>query len=230
MKLLRKENLKKMTDEQFMFVSDVSDKKRTARGIHNKRTHNGKGGHVKFPSDYLSRKEKNAMNGEVKTYQMNKPISYAEFKKYPNDLKITYIQNLRKRFDVPDIEIARKMGCPKSTLGLLLKNLGCSGKRRGAHRWNKDSWEKWWNGDSDELAIAVSCDDLVANMRDYVRAEAEECDSQPTEPVVESEVDGLRDANTRLLERNTQLERENEILRAKLSVFYLVFGKDMEDE
>lgn len=218
-----------MTDEQFMFVSDVSDKKRTARGIHSKRTHNGKGGRVNFPSDYLSRKEKNAMNGEVKSYKMNEPVPYAEFKKYPNDLKITYIQNLRKRFDVPDIEIAKKMGCPKSTLGLLLKNLGCSGARRGAHQWNRDPWEKWWNGESDEL-VAESCDDSVTNMCNNVRAEVEECDSQLTEPVVESELDRLRDANIKLFETNAQLERENEILKAKLSVFYFVFGKDMEDE
>mgnify|MGYP001248187255 FL=1 len=45
-----------MTDEKFVFVSDCADKKRTARGIHNKRTHAGKGGKVIFPSDYLTRK------------------------------------------------------------------------------------------------------------------------------------------------------------------------------
>lgn len=40
-----------MTDEKFVFVSDCADKKRTARGIHNKRTHAGKSGKVIFPSD-----------------------------------------------------------------------------------------------------------------------------------------------------------------------------------
>ena len=46
-----------MTDERYTFVSDVRDKKRTARGAFNKRTHCGKGGAVKFPSDFMSKKE-----------------------------------------------------------------------------------------------------------------------------------------------------------------------------
>ena len=41
-----------MNDEKYVFITDCADKKRTARGIHNKRTHNGKGGKVLFPSDY----------------------------------------------------------------------------------------------------------------------------------------------------------------------------------
>lgn len=62
-----------MTDERFTFIEDCKDKKRTARGAHNKRTHCGKGGAVMFPSDYLTTKEKKAMNGECKAYRMNDP-------------------------------------------------------------------------------------------------------------------------------------------------------------
>ena len=69
-----------MTDEKFVFVSDCADKKRTARGIHNKRTHAGKGGKVIFPSDYLTRKEREAMNGEVKTYALNRPMRWKAYK------------------------------------------------------------------------------------------------------------------------------------------------------
>ena len=54
-----------MTDEKYTFVTDVAEKKRIARGSFNKRTHNGKGGKVRFPSDYLSNKERNKMNGEI---------------------------------------------------------------------------------------------------------------------------------------------------------------------
>ena len=54
-----------MNDEKYVFINDCAEKKRTARGIHNKRTHAGKGGKVIFPSDYLTRKEREAMNGEV---------------------------------------------------------------------------------------------------------------------------------------------------------------------
>ena len=62
-----------MTDERYTFITDVAEKKRTARGAFNKRTHNGKGGKVRFPSDYLSNKERNEMNGKVREYRMNSP-------------------------------------------------------------------------------------------------------------------------------------------------------------
>ena len=95
-----------MTDEKYTFITDVAEKKRTARGAFNKRTHNGKGGKVRFPSDYLSNKERNEMNGKVREYRMNSPITYSEFKKYPDDLKKNYVKRLRDMFDVSDTDIA----------------------------------------------------------------------------------------------------------------------------
>ena len=45
-----------MTDEKYIFNETERERKRTARGVHNKRSHAGRGGRVKTPSDYLSRK------------------------------------------------------------------------------------------------------------------------------------------------------------------------------
>lgn len=46
-----------MKDETYLFHSDCRDKKNVARSARNKRTHNGKSGGVKFPSDYMTKKE-----------------------------------------------------------------------------------------------------------------------------------------------------------------------------
>ena len=90
-----------MKDETYLFVSDMKDKKVTARSARNKRTHCGKGGRVRFPSDNLSKKELQKMNGECKAYRLNDPMGWKEFKAMPDDLKITYIKLLRKEFNVP---------------------------------------------------------------------------------------------------------------------------------
>ena len=45
-----------MSEITDMFYDECADRKRTARGAFNKRTHNGKRGGVKLPSDYLSKK------------------------------------------------------------------------------------------------------------------------------------------------------------------------------
>lgn len=48
-----------MTDEKYEFLQDCRDKKITARSARSTRTHCGKGGAVKFPSDYMSKRRFN---------------------------------------------------------------------------------------------------------------------------------------------------------------------------
>ena len=47
----------RMSDEEFVFNDDVREKKRIARGSHNRRAHAGKGGRVKLSTDYMTKKE-----------------------------------------------------------------------------------------------------------------------------------------------------------------------------
>lgn len=82
-----------LPDEQYVMISDSIEKKKIARSSHNRKTHCGKGGRVKFPSDYLSKKELKAMNGDVKSYNLNRPMTWEEFRSMPKDLQIMYIKN-----------------------------------------------------------------------------------------------------------------------------------------
>ena len=154
-----------MSEITDMFYEECADRKRTARGAFNKRTHNGKRGGVKFPSDYLSKKEKNKMNGEIKVYKMNEPITYAEFKKYPDDLKKQYVNNLREKFDVSDTAIAEMMGINKRTLNRLLNIIDASGGRRGSRKADYEGFEKWKNaGDVSYASVATEDADEYANL------------------------------------------------------------------
>ena len=83
--------MSRLTDEQKEFIADCKDKTRTARGSHNKRSHCGKSGGIKFPSDNLTEKQKRAMNGKVITYQLSKILTDEEFNKLPDDIKKLYI-------------------------------------------------------------------------------------------------------------------------------------------
>lgn len=136
-----------MTDEKYVFVTDVRDKKRIGRGAFNKRTHAGKGGAIKFPSDFLNRKELNAMNGEVKSYRLNEPMVWKEFKAMPDEIKISYIKALRNKFDVPDNRIAKMMGINQCSMSQMMKKLGISGKRRsGIERWDVEGFTAFVHG------------------------------------------------------------------------------------
>lgn len=137
-----------MTDERFAFIQDVRERKITAQSARHKRAHCGKGGAVKFPSDYLSQKKLRALSGEVKSYRLNDPMNWAEFKAMPDDIKADYIRALRERFNVSDSHIADMFGCHKVTLCNYLKTIGCpSGPHRGKYtQWDDAGWFAWVNG------------------------------------------------------------------------------------
>ena len=138
-----------MKDETYLFISDCRDKKNIARSARNKRTHNGKGGRVKLPSDYMTKKELKAMNGEVKSYRLNEPMSWKEFKAMPDDIKVTYIKLLREKFNCFDTAIAEIMGVNKATFSIEIKRLGLGhGEKHGGRRtWNeRDAFYAWASG------------------------------------------------------------------------------------
>lgn len=137
-----------MTDERFVFIDEAREKKITARNARYKRTHNGRGGAVKLPSDYMTRKELKAMNGEVVSYRLNSPMKWKEFKSLPDDIKTVYIKALREKYNVLDRDIAKMMGVTSQTVSIEFKRIGLGvGKGRAKPTtFKKDEWENWCNG------------------------------------------------------------------------------------
>ena len=141
-----------LPDEQYVMISDSIEKKKIARSSHNRKTHCGKGGRVKFPSDYLSKKELKAMNGVVKSYKLNKPMTWKEFRSMPQDIQVMYIKKLRNEFGVPDIVLGKAMGVCKSSFSKAMSDLNLSlGRSAGAKgkQWldSEESFKffEYWN-------------------------------------------------------------------------------------
>lgn len=137
-----------LPDEQWLMIKDSIDKKNVARSSRNKRSHCGKGGSVKFPSDYMTKKELKAMNGEVKTYHLNGPITWNEFKKLPDDIKIAYIKLLREKYAVPNKDLAEAMGVNSGSFGKKMRDLGLGLGKGAASRYSKK-----WPGTPQALAF-----------------------------------------------------------------------------
>lgn len=223
-----------MTDEKYTFITDVAEKKRIARGAFNKRTHNGKGGKVRFPSDYLSNKERNKMNGEVREYRMNSPITYAEFKKYPYDLKKKYIQRLRDMFDVSNTDIAAMMGVKAKTLNSALVKIDASGGRRGKRKADYVAFEKWKrdNGAIPSPYVQITADNVT---EDGLKELSDKIDDMTTPNILRAhdiDWDEVKRAShdSDVYEHVAALEQENAILKAKLEMVYLIFGGTRNDD
>ena len=147
-----------MTDEKFVFVSDVRDKKRTARGSFNKRSHAGKGGAVKFPSDYLTRKEKEAMNGEVKSYRLNSPMDWKSFRAMPDDIKVLYIRGIRERYGATNTNIAEMLGIHKVNFAREVSRLGLNAGHRRSKPFDGEGWCRWIHGVAEDHERMMPCD------------------------------------------------------------------------
>jgi hypothetical protein len=146
-----------LKDEEYVFFSDSREKAITARSAHATRTHCGRGGKVRLPSDNLTKKELQKMNGEVKSYRLNDPMKWDEFKSMPDDLKITYIKLLRQKFNAPGNHIAKMMGINTCSYSQEISRLGISeGKncRGKCTKWDKEGFFAWWHG-VDELPTPV---------------------------------------------------------------------------
>ena len=145
-----------MTDERYSLFEDSREKAHTARSARSARTHCGKSGPAKFVTDYMTEKERNAMNGKVETYRMNSPMKWDEFTRMPDDLQKIYILNLRKYYGVTDKALAEMFGIQRSKLCVWMKEHKLSNGLTGgnSHRkWEKEKLLAWVNG-ADPKAVS----------------------------------------------------------------------------
>lgn len=88
------------------------------------------------------------MNGECKSYRLNEPMAWNEFKSMPDDIKVAYIKLLREKFNAPVTHIAKMMGVSEAAVRKELTMLNLNeGKHKGGHsQWDKDGFYAWWHG------------------------------------------------------------------------------------
>lgn len=158
------------SDEQYAMIEDSREKKSTAASAFKQRTHCGKSGGIKFPSDYMSAKELKSMNSECVSYRMNDPIKWEEFKTWPEEHQKSYISRLREKFKIPNTALAKAMGVEEYTLQRYIKclclNQGKDTGAAGRYWYESDDavrFNAWWNGE--EISEVKETPDLRKPMR-----------------------------------------------------------------
>lgn len=82
-----------MDEARYVFNQTSSERKRIGRGAI-ARKNGSKSKKCGLPSDHLSAAERKKLNGECKTYDLSRPMSWPEFKGMPHDLRSEYIHKL----------------------------------------------------------------------------------------------------------------------------------------
>lgn len=172
-----------MEDEKYIYQQEQRERKIISYSAKNARSHCGKRGAVKLPSDYLTKKELESMNSEVKSYRLNDPMTWQEFKALPDDIKIMYIKLLRERFDVSDMTIANTLfHVDKKTLGRCIRALGIGIGAHGHKSFKKSNeWYTWIGRLPNPVPVVESAAKPDA-------AEDDEPCAVPTDDVVEPDI------------------------------------------
>lgn len=135
------------------FDYDVLQKKRLGYGArHMKR--GSKSRRCSLPSDHLTAAQLKGRNGPVNTYNLEKPMTWEDFKAMPKDLQQSYIASLQSRFGVGTTTISKELfGLSAVSLRQhmtrhgLTYDAGFNGVRPGIH------WNRWLAEDTAEPAV-----------------------------------------------------------------------------
>jgi hypothetical protein len=106
-----------LEDTEYTYYQDIWDKKKTASGArHRASRKKGFKGAVRTPYDFMTRKERKQLSGEVRCYTM--PISYTEFKKMKDvRAKIELLEKYLGEFTAK--ELADLMGTSERNICLM---------------------------------------------------------------------------------------------------------------
>lgn len=141
-----------MDDAEYLFKQDVREKKIIARSAKNKVRHTG----CNLPSDYMSRKEVEQMNGEVQiiNQDLHRPLTWKYFRMLPKEDQTSYIQYLLDTFYCTGKQIADKFKInPTYACKYIRQQLPDvklpHGGAYSADRLMAGAWEKFWAGEEE---------------------------------------------------------------------------------
>lgn len=129
-----------MNEIEYMLKQDAREKKAAGRGIYHKRS-GSKSTYVGLPSDHLTAAQMKRRNGPVSTFNLNKRLTYAEFKDLPADLASEYLNRLHGTYNVGLEDMAESMGTTKPAIIAYLRKYNIShpskksGPRKIDPRW-----------------------------------------------------------------------------------------------
>ena len=150
-----------MNDIEKLLEEDIKEKKQAGSGYHCKKN-GSKRKKCSLPSDYLSKKEIEKMNGVCKVYNINKPMTYKEFCAMPVDIQIMYLEKLRDKYGASQLDIANMMGCKYTTLSEHRRTI-LDGKPAFISYQNSrldiDAWNRFVNCEEADKSIETEPDE-----------------------------------------------------------------------
>ena len=127
-----------------------------------------------LPSDRMTQKQWNERCGQVMSYSIGKPMTWAEFSKLPKDLKEEYMNNLIEKYNANARTMAEVFGVSVATVFRVVKNDNLNvtflkGKHPAGEKY--EAFRRFMDGDSGEE------EDIVINDAESFKEVTEETNS-----------------------------------------------------
>lgn len=132
-----------MTDAEKVFNQTVQERKRLGYGDKHKKRQGGR--YVRLPSDYLTRKERDAMNGEIETYNLNAPVAWKTLRKWPEDIQRQYFQTIDEKYGPTAAMYAEMFGVSEKSVYNLRYWLQCPLGQKGRSKPDMKAWSDFIN-------------------------------------------------------------------------------------
>lgn len=146
-----------MTDEKYTFVTDISERKRVARGAAARKC-GSKSKKCTLPSDSLTAAELKRRNGKMVSYNLTRPMEWNEFKSISKAGQEEYLRGLINTYGVGAKDICKMFDISNSTLwrhmqsALPGKNLFAYNRPRPTKQATAD-----WNAFLDGNPLSTMC-------------------------------------------------------------------------
>lgn len=142
-----------MDDAEYLFKQDAREKKIIARSARHKKSHSG----CNLPSDFMSKKEVEQMNGEVQiiNQDLHRPLTWKYFRMLSKEDQTNYIQYLLDTFCCTGKQIAEKFKLNPTYMNKYIRKQLPDIKLPHGGSYSSDrlmagAWEKFWAGEEEE--------------------------------------------------------------------------------
>lgn len=163
--------------EERTFNESVRERKSLAASARH-RVCGSKSKRCTLPSDLLTPAQRNKLNGEVKVYAINRPMSWEKFTAMPKDLQQAHLDFIQRTFDVGMTYVSEKeFNLARNSLNNYIRRVGlvCSNRKGGKSANALNTFDKWLedasasrdttpSSDVCDTAIPVETPDLVEEL------------------------------------------------------------------
>lgn len=129
-----------MTDERYVYNTDIQDRKRTASGALAK-----KGGsrsrRCPLPSDTLTKAQRQKLNGSVESIKLNQPMSWARLRELTPTLQLLYLDHLVNEHKARRVDLCSMLGVATCTFWKLQQALPGKLVFKGQPKKPAPEWE-----------------------------------------------------------------------------------------